>query len=355
MKIAFISSDFAMAPGETSPRLPGGACYYRCVLPAKSMAEFGDITAGVFCNAVQKGSGEIVPMYDSQFAAEEGWDIIVMQRWMWSEMTEITHNAQAYGQTIVQDIDDHMWDIHYSNSARAATDPTKSARWNADNYASVVKAADIVTVSTPFLQQYVQETIGHDRVSLLPNMIDMRQWKRQAIRDTVRTIGWVGSTKHRSNDLEQIAQAVRHFMRAHPDIRFVHGGHHSQSPRAAKQLGVPATRTDTRPLLPIDQYPQLWQGIDIALCPLNVIDFNRAKSAIKAMEASASGVPFIATELDAYTQYGQGLLARTGEWRDALEDMLSVDLRTEIADDAHRRVEREDVSLRWADWVKVYG
>ena len=53
-----------------------------------------------------------------------------------------------------------------------------------------------------------------------------------------------------------------------------------------------------RPGVPIDRYPGLWRGIDIALCPLNPIDFNRAKSALKGMESSAAGVPFIASDLD---------------------------------------------------------
>lgn len=347
MKVAFISSDFS---ATLLGMKIGGAGYYRCQLPAEMLRRNG-IEAQVFWTARQLVTGEIIPMQDAHTPADNGWDVIVMQRWMWPEMADIVRHAVSFGQTIVQDVDDHFWSLHHSNAASRAL--------SADNiaaYADVLRASSLVTVSTPFLAQVVHQ-LGCDNISVLRNMIDLQQWERQSVSDEVRTVGWVGSTAHRSHDLEQIGNALRVYLKHHPSVRFVHGGMQRGTDRVHSVVGIPASRVDERPVVPIKKYPMLWNGIDIALCPLNPIDFNRAKSAIKAMEASAAGVPYIASMLNEYEWFGQGVtVACESDWRTALDRLTSDrSLRQELADLAHDRVVLEDSSVRWKDWAEVYA
>ena len=79
-------------------------------------------------------------------------------------------------------------------------------------------------------------------------------------------------------------------------------------------------------------------------------------SAIKGMEYAASGVPFVARDIDEYAWFGAGLLARRPrEWRDALTSLLDPAARADVADAAYERVTREDFRVRWTDWESLYA
>jgi glycosyltransferase involved in cell wall biosynthesis len=357
MRVAYITTDWGLLNRYGKPtKTPGGAGYYRCVLPAEALNEHTtDITARCFADAHSTINGELVPITDDGTWDTTGYDIIVLQRWMRAEVAQATRAAQAAGQVVVQDIDDHYWAVHHTNRAARETDPTRNPVWNREHYRNAILAADHVTVSTPFLAELIRQW-AHPHVTVLPNMIDLRHWTPQPVQDTVATIGWVGATDYRSGDLEQVGTALRHHLRTHPDLAFVHGGHRTGAPPAARMLGVPGTTTvHRRPRQPIHRYPQLWAGIDVALCPLNPVDFNRAKSPIKAMEASAAGVPYIATDLDPYHDYGCGILVTTPTaWATALEQIMDTNTRQHLQRTAQHRVQREDVSVRWKDWDTLY-
>jgi glycosyltransferase involved in cell wall biosynthesis len=357
VRVAFISRDW-VTTGQFRGRITktaGGSGYYRCVLPAAGLQEFGGIETGCFgAAAMNVSTDRIQPMSDDGIPAPGDWDVIVFQRWMLPEVVDKTRRAQQAGQIIVQDVDDHFWALHRSNRAHDQVDPEKSPDANSDHYTQELLAADLVTVSTPFLGDVIRG-LGQPNVAVLQNTIDLRKWTRQPVRPKVKTIGWVGATSHRSGDLEQLGNALRFFMRDHKEIRFIHGGHSDANPKAAKLLKLPVSRIDTRPLMAIEQYPKLWKDIDVAICPLNPIPFNFAKSAIKAMEASAGGVPFIASDLDAYSAYGQGWLVKDElDWESALEGMLDFTVREAFAEAAYQRVQSEDISLRWKDWLAAY-
>ena len=350
LKIAFVSADFGQERrfDGSFVKTPGGSCHQRCVMPAQALTEFGGIETGVFNDAVAKPTGEIVPLDDQKLTVSGDWDVIVLQRWNRPGLAQAVTRARDAGQTVVFDIDDHYWAIHRSSDAH-------SGGWDSPEHAEALRAANLVTVSTPFLAEVVK---GHGctNVQVIRNMIDLRQWTRQPVRPKVETIGWVGVTNLRSGDLEVMGQSIRHFMRDHQEIRFIHGGHSPQNAPIHKILGIPKTRTAMRPMCPIQHYPKLWKGIDIALCPLSDVDFNRAKSALKPMQASAAGVPFIASPLPEYEAYGQGMRASTpDEWSGALDSMLEQWVRQQVADEAHDRVQAEDVSVRWGEWSEAYS
>jgi glycosyltransferase involved in cell wall biosynthesis len=357
MRVAWISRDWGLRQrfDGSEIKTPGGSGYHRCILPAQGLSEFGGIETGCFADATVRPSGEIVPLDDNRWIMPGDWDIVVLQRWMQPEIAEITSRARAAGQIVIQDVDDHFWALHRANAAFYVTDPSHNESWNREHYAEALRAASLVTVSTPFLAEVIKTELGQPNVTVLSNMIDLANWHRQPVRREVKTIGWVGVTSHRSQDLEQMGSAIRYFLRDHKDVTFIHGGHHVDNPQVAKILGIPKSRTQARPMMPIEHYPRLWQGIDTALCPLNPIDFNVAKSALKGMEASAAGVPFVASPLPEYERYGQGRFATTPEqWSDNLDDLMDYGVRQDLADRAHERVQAEDVGMRWADWLVAY-
>lgn len=381
LRIAYISRDWSSlgTVGDLTfgkhRWTPGGAGYYRCHLPAQAVNDRseGEIEVRVFPHAVSRWpqAGPIIPQERDSSLDERQWDIIVLQRsWALTVPAGVVFNpplppgvvvddyphvvddviraAQAAGQVVMSDIDDHLWDIHQAN--RAGRDTAAKL----EDYTLAVVASDHVISSTLYLADVARD-LGQPNVTVLANMIDLRNWTRQPIAPTVTKIGWVGRTAVRSQDLEQVGDAVRYYLREHSKVTFVHGGWHSQDPPLAKQISIPQNRLERRASQPILTYPTLWRGIDVAICPLNDIPFNLAKSAIKAMEASASGVPFVASAVGPYVDYGEGLLVSTpAEWKASLEALSDTKQRETIAESAYDRVRALDITKRWDDWATFY-
>jgi hypothetical protein len=81
----------------------------------------------------------------------------------------------------------------------------------------------------------------------------------------------------------------------------------------------------TAPIATTETYPSL-MIMDIGIIPLRDIPFNRCKSDIKGLEYAASGIPFIAQNLDAYcdlhSSLGIGRIAkRPDNWLRHLEEL----------------------------------
>lgn len=359
MKVAYITPDWRDKQPGRRPAGIGGAGYYRCQLPADMLNRHngGDIECQVFAGCLSMhDTGELKPIISPQphyrgwNIDNTGWDIIVLQRWMAEEDADRIRRARACGQIVIQDVDDHFWGVHRHNRAHG---DVRRDDWNAEYYKNNLAASDHITVSTQFLADYL-EPLGVP-ITVLPNMIDLTQWQRQPVRDTVQTVGWCGHTGYRSGDLETLGNAIRHYLRDHPDITFIHGGHDPTSRHIADLLNIPKHRITTRPSCSIDKWPRIWQGIDVAILPLNTVEFNLAKSPIKAMEASAAGVPFIATEYGPYVGYRQGILVQgQDEWAAALRRMHHHETRRLLADQAWDHVQQHDAAKRWTDWADLY-
>jgi len=359
VKVAFCTPDFAnKLPGQRSSGI-GGAGYYRCQLPADMLNKYSaDIHAEVFPGCwSHPQTGELYPVLhpdrfnpDRLICDETGWDVIVLQRWMAEKDRQRILRARAHGQTILQDVDDHFWSIDKAN--RAYKD-VRREDWNADFYRANLAASDHITVSTPYLAEHLAD-LGVP-LTVLPNMIDLEQWTRQPVKEHVQTVGWCGHTGYRSGDLETLGNSMRYFLRDHPDITFLHGGHDPSSTPIWEMLRIPKNRVATRLACPITQWPRIWHGIDIAVLPLNDVDFNLAKSDIKRKEASAAGVPTICTKFGPYDDdWPTWHATDPSTWREALEDFLRADLRQRWADRAYQRVQAEDANQRWTDWANLY-
>lgn len=124
-------------------------------------------------------------------------------------------------------------------------------------------------------------------------------------------------------------------------------------------LGLGGQQYIGDPMEPIDRYPQLVRHIDVGVVPLNLIPFNRAKSAIKGMEYAASGVPFVASPSDEYRwlreEYGIGRLALNADiWRAELSTLIE-DAQVRVDESRKNRaaVEALDIRHRWERWADI--
>jgi glycosyltransferase involved in cell wall biosynthesis len=292
--------------------------------------------------------------YSDRIAVEDGYtkemvepDVIIIQRIMHDGVAETTRMAQKAGQVVIHDVDDWYWGLDPRNGAWKASHPKYNKEENTTFYAKNVSASDLVVVSTPFLADKVAEKFGVKTV-LLPNTVDVDRFTAVTQRDTP-TIGWVGSTTHRSGDLEILSGIFPQFLRD-GRIKLMHAGHHDTAPSFAVSLRVDPELVETTPLQPSYLYPSMLT-MDVGLVPLTDIPFNHAKSEIKGLEYAASGIPFIASDLPSYRSlyesWGCGMLMakRPKDWVRSVTKMLDKQYRLDSQQALLELVRQRDIAI----------
>jgi glycosyltransferase involved in cell wall biosynthesis len=220
--------------------------------------------------------------------------------------------------------------------------------------------ADALITSTPFLHNYYKEKYPNKPIYLVRNGVDTQYFKmRKDNSGLFPTVGWVGATPWRSNDLETLNPFVGKYIEDNK-LRFHHSGSIINAPTVQEQMGIPIKNFSSQPMKPILTYGELFRRMDIGLVPLNEVEFNRAKSFIKGLEYAAAGVPFIAEDMEEYSylhkEYGIGRVAKTeDQWLSHLEDLKNPKTRNIERQNNYKLVkEFHTMESRGKDWDEVY-
>jgi len=345
MAIAFVTTDYN---GKFPYIVPGGCAYYRCLLPM-SVAGL-KARMGMPAWDPKQGFGVKETHNTGIFGFTTVVLKLIMNRWT-PKQIEL---AQALGQTIIVDLDDYHEALTPANAAYDATDPEKNKVANRDFYQQVIEAADMVTVSTPFLYDIYSQQ--RDNVYMIRNGVSITQFTRIKHRSQKPVFGWTGATNYRNNDLEQLREWLPDFLEEH-DLYFHHAGHQDNTPSFAEVTGIATHRVMTSPLTPINDYASGFK-FDVGIVPLNDIPFNHAKSNIKGLEYMAAGIPFIASDLPEYRvlhESGVGVLATTAdEWREAASRFLDYKTRKQAAGAGWATVSKDwSIEARAKEWNTV--
>lgn len=377
-KVAFISRD-GYQPPDAENWEPSGTTWHRCILPARALNKYGGIEAETFHMFAQNTkTGQIYPATGTapDLELHDGYDVIVFCRWMLSKGSQqqndhgfmggesighITEMAQGYGQKIVQDLDDWLWGIPTQNFGFHWI--TSNPMENLKEYGKACAKADLITVST----QPLADRMARFRtpVVVVPNMLDMADWPweqyPESLHRPAKTIGWTGSTAFRGGDLETLKGVIGPFMRKH-GLKFIHGGAAPGQIAAGVMMGLhggsnPAWMQDVpseyRSAVPARDYPSLFEGMDIFIAPLNDRPFNECKSACKIMEASAAGVPYVASFYGPYKTYqGGGSTAKKAkDWLRNLERLMDPQERGWQRARQREIVAGLDIQWKWKTWA----
>ena len=287
-------------------------------------------------------------------------DVIWVQRFMHREAVNLFSHARAAGQIILNDLDDNFWNLPKSNVAYETTSPERNPDFNRDHYRKALAASSAITVSTPSLAKEV-ERLGPP-VFLCRNMIDIERWQPHDP-GMAEAVGWIGGLQWRANDMGILRQFLPDFLED-VGVGFYHGGD-SQVPGVKKVwdvIGINPQRTKVAatPLCHIGQYPGLFTPLAISLIPLEDQKFNHAKSALKALESSAAGVPYIASDLPEQRWFtedgGMGRLAKNWKpqtWLDHLDELLDPEVRREEGVANRKHAEAFDIRDKWTQWADV--
>jgi len=284
-------------------------------------------------------------------------DVVIMQRLMHDGLTNHINLAKRAGQVIINDVDDWYWGLDPNNSAWKASHPQYNKKENVNFYKSIISASSLVTTSTPFLFEKMK--VWNKNVLLLPNTVKTKAFKKHdhTINEDV-VIGWAGSTAHRSNDLQVLSGVLPSFNNTTTQISYLHAGHHDTSPHFADEIGLPKEKVKTLPICDPEKYPEMFQ-MDIGIAPLRDFPFNHAKSEIKLLEYSASGIPWVASALPSYKslakEFGMGRIAKNPhQWTQHLNALVSSrELRKEEGERLYELVKKRDVAIGGQKWKEV--
>lgn len=267
--------------------------------------------------AVMKARGHDV-FYDGNMppdVALGGADVVLAQRVVLEGPTEWIANAARKGTTkIVLEFDDDLWNIEGSN-------------WIAHNFFNLdmqerakknLAVADVVTTTTDHLADQLSQYTSAP-IEVIPNYVSswLTGWQPDQRSDKV-TIGWAGSATH-VGDWNELASELRRFLN-----RVDHVELHTMGHNLAEKW--PKNRHSWW-LNNIDDY---LKSIDfhIGLAPLRPSMFNKSKSALKAMEYAALGIPIVASDCGPYAEYVQHgetgfLVNRPHEWPIYLRELVN--------------------------------
>jgi len=323
MKIGIASGDW-IAPGRIDEHEHwGGAGWARL---GKYIPYFShDVVNGVL---TWNGSHfQIKDNYENQVDP----DVIILQRLMHDTLADHIKKAKAVGQIIINEVDDWYWGLSPSNVAWASSNPRDNKKENINHYKSIIVASSLIVVSTPYLYERITAWQPHCPVVILPNTVDVKAFTPVVHTDRTPVVGWVGSTMHRSGDVELLRGVLPPLVKD-GSISLYHGGAGGLI-SFASLLGMDDDSVATAPLCDASDYPNLLT-MDIGVAPLRDTPFNHAKSEIKLMEYSAAGIPWVATKISSYQRFadtmGMGRLAKNGkQWISHIKALSDVNVRIE--------------------------
>lgn len=201
---------------------------------------------------------------------------------------------------LVIDVDDY-WYLHPKHELKGW--------WNAHHTTSRIEvnvmSADYITTTHPLLGSKANKPYF-----VWPNGIDttVDQFKPKAkvLRPTVE-FGWVGTSNH-YNDIALMKESLKRLNRERTDHRIVFAGYSAKMPHTRKYEEVLTggfTHNYTQYVniegLPIDEYMNLYDHIDVAMIPLEDNDFNNCKSNLKMLEAAFKKKAVIVSNVHPYT------------------------------------------------------
>lgn len=236
-------------------------------------------------------------------------------------LIEIAKSAQDQGVKVVYDFDDRFDNVLPDNPSSAVY-----VREKQDQIWEMIELADVVTVSTRALADFVLERIPEKNVKVLPNYVPAAICPRRAAPDPkIFKILWAGSPTHK-HDLALMADALHDILKANDGrVKFYCFG-----------------ETVPTALLPVIQHVELVEfvqfsdymdklssiGADLMLAPLVDNEFNRGKSAVKALEAASCGYPILMSPVGEYSEIVKdgfpGSLVPDDKWKDAIEFAIAV-------------------------------
>ncbi|WP_406444597.1 glycosyltransferase [Streptomyces sp. NBC_01613] len=233
---------------------------------------------------------------------------IIGQRVCDPDPSSMWQQLAAEGRHLIYEVDDDLFTIDHRSAKAHQYYARPDVR---DNIRRNIEVAAAVTVTTEPLADIVAQ--WNDNVHVIPNavpdwLLDHTPPQRD---DGILTVGWGGSATH-NMDWGSSDQQIRRFLQRHPETE-LHciGNDYGALLKAPRRRFTPWQ----------DSVEDYYRVIDyhVGVTPLLPHIFNRSKSAVKALECAALGIPVVASAVRPYEDFVQDgttgfLVRRDHEW-----------------------------------------
>jgi hypothetical protein len=319
-----------------------GCAWYRVILPLEELGRHGhDVT---LVSADQSDGPGVTA------GQVTGQDIVIAQRWD-NHAGMGTWRRMAAHSKLVYEVDDDVQAVEPVNWAAY----TRYSRADAqDAVAHSAQVANLVTVTTEPLAEVMRE--HNPNVAVLPNFIP--GWVcdlPRAVRERPR-VGWMGGASH-GRDIGVIAAPLRRFLNRFPGWDGHLGG-------VDYRPTIRHERVTFSPWSHVVADPEAYYqsvDLDIGLAPLVLTKFARSKSAIKALEYAARGIPVIATDSEPYRDFVLHgvtgfLVRRDHEWLKYMSELAADGgLRESMGAKARELARAHTIEHGYKLWESAYG
>jgi len=323
-----------------------GCLYYRCSLPAKFLAL----------------AGHEVRIQPEIWQQDIEWaDVVVFHKPWRKEFLKVYDLVHENDAKVVYDCDDDLLHIPEWNPGHKYWGQRK------EMVETLIREADAVSVSTERLLDCYGQYNG--TITLLPNGLDLdlvNEVKEKELdlpkglrHDSVR-IGWLGGRGH-GHDLSIVTTPLIE-LAMNADVQII------------MVAGVDSRLFDSLPSdvlvcldpVPFEQYYDLlWSlKLDIGLAPIEMNEFNLAKSNLKILEYLAFGAAPVCTSFGEYLSFSDGMpgsvwLAKNNsakEWGYSLMNaMRALEVRARAGRKGQDVLEESfDMKKNIADWIRFY-
>jgi hypothetical protein len=211
----------------------------------------------------------------------------------WGDLASRLQEARERGVLILSDLDDYLWQAN---------------GWNRERQLQCTRALRLchrISCSTRPLMELVQVMLPGVPLVLLPNTAPKLEFNPESAVGICPSapvrIGWTGAPWTRPADLALLRPVAAWIAQHRHQLQLVHVGHGEDRLSLADTIGLPSELVETHPLQGHSQYLQQLK-FDIGLAPLCRSSFNHYKSAIKPIEYSCLGIPWIASDAEPYRE-----------------------------------------------------
>ena len=264
----------------------------------------------------------------------------------------LRYEARRLRLPILYDLDDPLFSVSaYETYGNMETlDPAMKRHFvnEAPKYLEMMNGADVLSVSTPGMAAhaalYSSRPVFVRRNFADEQTLNAGSAQEGAMPDDLFRVAFASGSQGHEADFKEIVEPLTEFILETPDRRLMILGHFDLD-----HLPTPlADRVEVVKFSDYARYIGALNQADCAVMPLADDAFNRCKSAVRVLDASAAGLPSIVSDVGDLPEVVQpgltGFVARTGtDWVGALRQLAADPEAT-----AHMgRQSRAELERRW--------
>jgi glycosyltransferase involved in cell wall biosynthesis len=311
----------------------GGSDYYRIRLPLGELAQHGHETSCGPAKTNSKPEGADIVVGEMIGSRLEGPQV---HKW-WRRLAKDCKR--------VYELDDDPFEVEPHSPVYSYY----TGELSKDSLTHCIQTADLVTASVEPLAERMRK--------INPNVVVVKNRIDEKLLDVVRprrdklVIGWAGGSTH-EKDLEEATYGLRKILdrNRNTECHFIGADFRHLVKRPMRYTGWSHDL--------FDYYCKI--DFDIGIAPLRATKFSEAKSAIKAMEYSALGIPVIASDVAPYRDFivdgvTGWLVRREHEWAVRLRELVNDEaMREEMGQAAKSLAAEWTIQKGWTDWLCAY-